>query len=977
MADINLTAGDDVYVQLEANRNDGNNIFGLAGNDTIRLYQGTFIGGAGNDRFERLVFATEPWRNPGAAYWNSPAGIVANLPEGWIDDGWGTRDTVVGITVVHGSGQDDRFIGDAADNFFYPNGGRDQLDGGAGNDGFDVREIPPNADGSGTWRPAKMDDLNIVVAPDGRSATVSVKYYPKITYTVVNMEYFRLIEANSTQYLLADFITPQSMAEQAIAAGGAMRWNSAASMGSAVSVSYSFVTNAPTSGVGANGFRAFTPTEQQLVRDILAKTAALANISFNEVSESGATVGQLRFGASQQTATKGQAYLPGQNGDQAGDVWMDLESMVGMAVGSEGYQALLHEIGHALGLRHPRNLDVGDAWAVQLREQDDRSALTVMSETPSADGLFRADWGPLDVLALRYLYGSKLSNSADTTYMLGARESAAQTTIVDDAGIDTLNASGLPTGVSLDLMPGHLGSAGITAAGFSGVDNLGLAATSLIENAVGSAFDDVLLGNDLSNLLTGGLGNDWIDGGKGIDAAIFAGRRSDYEISNAFGKIFVEARDGVAGFDTLISIEQLRFADQTLVLSAAALGGDVNLSVDEDARLASNLPDPVDMARGAVSWRLLGAPAHGSASLSATGALSYSPAADFWGRDEVNFEISGAGGANRYIAYVQVLPINDGPPVARNAGLLSLGSNPLKASLPKATDIDGDSIVYSLAAEAKNGEALVSSNGALAYRAKAGYSGTDTFSYTVSDGMGGSNTYTVSLSVAAVAQLREGSEGADVLGAQTSGDGYSAYGGADRITGGAGNDAIDGGDGIDTAIYQGIRNLFLLTKTDYGWAVNDGSGAEGNDRITSVERLKFANTSLALDMDGYAGAVAQIIRAVFGKSFLSNKDFVGIGLQLFDGGMSYADVVSLALRTDLFKSLAGSASNAAFVNLVYKNVVGILPSAGELTEFVGMLDSGAFTQASLGLLACQVSLNSASVELVGLASTGIEFVPQG
>lgn len=60
----------------------------------------------------------------------------------------------------------------------------------------------------------------------------------------------------------------------------------------------------------------------------------------------------MRFGVSQQAATKGVTWLPGQGGEAAGDVWMDVESMLDMAPGTEGYAALLHEIGHALGLRH-------------------------------------------------------------------------------------------------------------------------------------------------------------------------------------------------------------------------------------------------------------------------------------------------------------------------------------------------------------------------------------------------------------------------------------------------------------------------------------------------------------------------------------------------------------------------------------------------------------------------------------------------
>ena len=41
-----------------------------------------------------------------------------------------------------------------------------------------------------------------------------------------------------------------------------------------------------------------------------------------------------------------------------------------------------------------------------------------------------------------------------------------------------------------------------------------------IENAVGSAYDDVLTGNNLANVLNGGAGNDIIDGGYGADTII-------------------------------------------------------------------------------------------------------------------------------------------------------------------------------------------------------------------------------------------------------------------------------------------------------------------------------------------------------------------------------------------------------------------------------------------------------------------------
>ena len=662
MADIHLTNGDDVYIQPLSDKDNYNNVYGDDGNDVIKMYSGTAVGGKGDDRFEFIPTPGEPWREMGVAYWGSPNGIEVNLAEGWANDGFGGHDTLIGIRRVHGAG-DDKFTGDGADNFFHPNGGHDTIDGGAGYDGIDVREIAPNADGSGTWRPAVLGDLSIDVSPDARTATISVTHYPRITYTLSNIEYFNLIN-DDRRYLLADFITPQSMAEQTIAAGGTARWNAPGALGTAVSVSFSFVEAAPSSGPGASGFRAFTGAERQAVRDMLHDTSLVAGINLVEVTESQGVTGTMRFGVSQQAATKGVAYAPNtaSGNPTAGDVWMDVESMQGLSPGSEGFAALRHEIGHALGLRHPTNSDLGDAWSQVLRPVDDRSSFSVMSSNASADGLFRADWGPLDIAALRYLYGIQTVNLGNSVFQVGALDAQAQRTLVDDGGIDTLNASLSPVGVTLDLTPGHTSSVGLSAQGLAGVENLGLAVGTLIENAVGSAGDDVLLGNALDNRLEGMAGNDWVDGAVGIDTAVFAGARASYFVSTGFGKVFVAARDGVAGFDTLLRIERLAFGDGEVVLAGAALASDVRLSLDEDSSAQASLPDPSDQARAGVTYAKADEPAHGSLSISASGEYSYLPQPDYNGTDSFGYRISdSSGAANSYRVYIELAPVNDAP----------------------------------------------------------------------------------------------------------------------------------------------------------------------------------------------------------------------------------------------------------------------------------------------------------------------------
>ncbi|HSW08089.1 MAG TPA: hypothetical protein VLK61_26225, partial [Aquabacterium sp.] len=200
--------------------------------------------------------------------------------------------------------------------------------------------------------------------------------------------------------------------------------------------------------------------------------------------------------------------------------------------------------------------------------------------------------------------------------------------------------------------------------------------------------------------------------------------------------------------------------------------------------------------------------------------------------------------------------------------------------------------------------------------------------------------------------------------------------GDDRISGGAGNDVIDGGSGLDTAVFAGRREDFAISRASTHWGTADtnlGDGNEGSDRLVAVERLAFTDGQLALDLDGAAGHTVQIIRALFGPQYLDNEAFVGIGIALFDGGASYASVVELAVSA--VPAFAGGASNEAFIRHVYRNVIGVAPGADELAYFNSLFDAGIFTQASLGLLACQIDINVNSVELIGLATTGIEFMP--
>ena len=191
----------------------------------------------------------------------------------------------------------------------------------------------------------------------------------------------------------------------------------------------------------------------------------------------------------------------------------------------------------------------------------------------------------------------------------------------------------------------------------------------------------------------------------------------------------------------------------------------------------------------------------------------------------------------------------------------------------------------------------------------------------------------------------------------------------------AGETRVDGGLGIDTCIYDvSLASSQVVRNSDGSFKVvvqNKAATPSLNvstDTLTNVERLQFTNTSVAIDLNGNAGTVVKILGAVFGKQTVANKNYVGIGLHFLDSGWSYDNLAGLALDA------AGAKTNDQIVNLLWTNVIGTKPTAADKQPFIALLDNG-MSAGALAHLAADTSFNTTNINLVGLAQTGIEYIP--
>ena len=171
-----------------------------------------------------------------------------------------------------------------------------------------------------------------------------------------------------------------------------------------------------------------------------------------------------------------------------------------------------------------------------------------------------------------------------------------------------------------------------------------------------------------------------------------------------------------------------------------------------------------------LEWSVLTPALHGTAGASGIGAsksISYAPSANYHGPDSFVVQVEdGVGGEDTITINITINSVNDAP-VFDDASPVSVAMSTNGAPVPfsltlDASDLDGDTIAWSISSAAAHGTANVTGTGeskAIEYAPEAEYSGADSFVVQIADGNGGTATITVNVTITTMIKFISGTVG--------------------------------------------------------------------------------------------------------------------------------------------------------------------------------------------------------------------------
>lgn len=719
------------------------------------------------------------------------------------------------------------------------------------------------------------------------------------------------------------------------------------------------------------GFEALNALQMDATRQLLGKISSFTNLNFQEVTESATTEATMRFAMTTNNTNTARGYFPA-NTERAGDTWYrNGGSYDTPTLGSYAYnEGFMHEIGHALGLRHGHDGSNNPFGGLPAnRDSNEFSVMTYRDHIGDAiDASENEQWGNAqsymmyDIAALQHMYGADFSAtgnvwSGDSVYTFSTTTGEMSIngvgqgtpggnrifrTIWDGHGNDTYDLSNYTTNLKIDLRPGewstfdtaqladldggsratNLARGNVANALLHRDANGNLNLGSLIENAIGGSGNDVLVGNQANNRLvgnggndnlTGHGGNDRLEGGADTDTAIYAERRENYDITqNADGSFTIAhvRGSGVDGTDTLIDIEQAKFQDQIVALSAGR-SIDFVLLQDLSASFSNDLPN-IKSAISPILSRVetqITDVRFALASLLNGGAYRADVAATT-DKNQIISTVQGFSAAgDESEAQLGALAR-----AAQSEGLSLRAGN--QRIIMVATDeryAENSSPDYQTAA---NVRAILEANNAIpifvvtsgvrsSYDTLVGQLGRGTVVTLSSNSSDLADAVRLAVSTVLGTTTQTGTDGNDTLNGNDGlidsiyggpgNDTLNGLGGDDSLDGGSGNDTLNGGDGLDILLGgNGQDNLVGGADDDF---LEGGEGADSLDGGDGIDVASYqgAAAGVVVDLSGVRTAQGD----AEGDSMTGIENLLGTGFRDILSGDGAANSVDGGLGNDL------------------------------------------------------------------------------
>ncbi|MFV3369609.1 retention module-containing protein [Pseudomonas sp. NY15435] len=215
----------------------------------------------------------------------------------------------------------------------------------------------------------------------------------------------------------------------------------------------------------------------------------------------------------------------------------------------------------------------------------------------------------------------------------------------------------------------------------------------------------------------------------------------DYNGSDSFTVVVSDGKGGSVEQVVNVGINPVNDAPTT---------ADQSKTVAEDSPLTGKIIAS-DVEGDTLSYAVKSGVTHGTLVLNtATGDYTYTPAANYNGPDGFTITVSdGKGGTANSVVNITVTPVNDAPVFNAPSNTTTPEDTVLTGKV-SATDVDGDSLTYSLKSGPSHGSIVVDAAGNYTYTPSKDYNGGDSFTVTVNDGHGGVVDQLVNLTITPV-----------------------------------------------------------------------------------------------------------------------------------------------------------------------------------------------------------------------------------